>query len=200
MYERIPYAADPTNPKYQERMYKTVHKLLSSDEGCYNCDGFKLDFINNIFMHPAVRFYDNSLYGVEVFKKLITLFHDAAKKAKPDALINNSIVNPYFSEVTDHIRLNDYNRRFVSDEFRVMKYRADIASASQPLTLIDTDSASYIYKDEAMDYILNSYKLGVPDIYMLDPSVNFTFTDDEQKQIKAMWDAYSERIDKEYGI
>lgn len=197
--ERIAYAADPTNPKYQERIYKTVHKLLSSDEGCYNCDGFKLDFINNVFMHPAVRFYDNSLYGVEVFKKLITLYHDAAKKVKPDALINNSIVNPYFSEVTDHIRLNDYNRRLLSDEYRVMKYRADIASASQPHTLIDTDSASYIVKKEAMDYLLKAHTLGIPDIYMLNPSVNFTFDKDDYKAMKEVWDNYAEKTDKEYS-
>ena len=194
--ERIAYAADPTNPKYQKRIYETVHKLLSSDEGCYNCDGFKLDFINNVFMHPMVRFYDNNLYGVEVFKKLISLYHDAAKKVKPDALINNSIVNPYFSEVTDHIRLNDYNRRLVSDEFSVMKYRADIAAASQPDTLIDTDSASYVYKDEAMDYILNNYKLGVPDIYVVTDPCSFSFTDDDWNKIRKVWENYSENINK----
>lgn len=35
---------DPTNPKYREFLKKAIYHLLSSDEGCCNADGFKLDF------------------------------------------------------------------------------------------------------------------------------------------------------------
>lgn len=197
--EQQPYAADPTSPKYRQRIFDTVHKLLSSDEGCFNCDGFKLDFVNCIFMHPGIRAHESGVYGIELVKRMIKLFHDAAKAAKPDALINNSCAHPYFAEVTDQVRLHDY-RDSMRSMMPVMEYRRDMFSAAMPDALIDTDSSNRSNYREAKEYYLRAVELGVPDIYMVGNAREFSFTDADWDEIRCVWNEYSERIDREFGI
>ena len=60
-----PVAADPTSPKYQERLKRTIYKLLSSEDGCYNCDGFKIDFANCLPVGVPVQAHEPGVYGVE---------------------------------------------------------------------------------------------------------------------------------------
>lgn len=192
--ESQPYAADPTNPKYRKRIFDTVHKLLSSDEGCFNCDGFKLDFVNCILMHPALRSYEKGVYGIELVKRMMQLFYDAAKAAKPDALINNSCSHPYFAEITDQVRLHDY-RDSMRSMMPVMEYRRDIFTAAMPNALVDTDSSNRSNYREAKEYCLRACELGVPDIYMIGDSREFSFTDEDWAEIRKVWENYSAKLD-----
>ena len=80
-------AADPTSPKYQERLKRTIYKLLSSEDGCYNCDGFKIDFANCLPVGVPVQAHEPGVYGVEMIRRLFQIIFDETKKVKPDALI-----------------------------------------------------------------------------------------------------------------
>lgn len=191
-----PFAADPTNPKYRQRIYKAIRKLLSSDPECYNCDGFKLDFVNCIIMHNNIRLYDNFKYGIEIVKEMMKLFYDAAKQAKPDALINNSCAHPYFAEVTDQVRLHDY-RDTLRSMMTVMKYRRDLFHAALPNALIDTDSSNRSNYREAKEYYLRAYELGVPDIYMIFGNDSVQFSESDWNEIRKVWQDYSSRMDQE---
>ena len=191
--------ADPTNPKYVKRIYDTFHTLLSSDEGCYNCDGFKIDFVDETVIVPGVKVYDESKYGLELMKELLMLFYNAAKCAKSDALINNSVCHPYFAETTDQIRLHDYQSS-LRNQMEVMTYRRDLYAAAIPNALIDTDSACNDDYRNAKEYYLNAVKLGVPDIYkVFDPyyTNEFGFTDEDWAEIRTVWEEYSRKMDEE---
>ncbi len=194
--EQQPYAADPTSPKYQKRLRETIHKLLSDDDGCFNCDGFKLDFVNCIFMTKEIRTYEKGVYGIELVKRMMKLFYDAAKEAKPDALINNSCAHPYFAEITDQVRIHDY-----SDSMRammpVMEYRCEMFRAAMPHALVDTDSSNRSNYREAKEYYLRAAELGVPDIYMINDSREFKFTDEDWAEIRKVWEDYSAKTDNE---
>ncbi len=39
-------SADPTNPNYRNRIKRDIRHMLSDEDNCLNCDGFKIDFIN----------------------------------------------------------------------------------------------------------------------------------------------------------
>ena len=194
LLESQPYVADPTSPKYQKRLRDTVHKLLSPDEGCFNCDGFKLDFVNCVLMHPAIRPNDRSVFGIELVKRMLRLFYDAAKAAKPDALINNSCAHPYFAEVTDQVRMHDY-RDSMRAMMPVMQYRQSIFSAAMPYALIDTDSSNRSDYREAKEYYLRAHELGIPDIYMITQTDEVAFTDEDWAQIREVWEDYTRRTD-----
>ncbi|MBQ2880879.1 MAG: hypothetical protein IJE40_01290 [Clostridia bacterium] len=194
--EQQPYAADPTNPKYQKRLYETVRKLLSSEEGCFNCDGFKLDFVNCIFMNRNISTYEKGVYGIELVKRMMELFYNAAKAVKPDALINNSCSHPYFAEITDQVRIHDY-RDSMRSMMPVMQYRCEMFHAAMPHALIDTDSSNRSNYREAKEYCLRAVELGVPDIYMVGNSREFSFTEEDWAEIRKVWEEYSQKIEKE---
>ena len=76
-----------------------------------------------------INYMDSTYFDViflDIDMPEITGF-DAAKKVKPDALINNSIVNPYFSEVTDHIlciaRIDRQAAVCITDQLRLIQRR-----------------------------------------------------------------------------
>jgi len=194
--EQQPYIADPTNPKYRKRVFETVKRLLSDEEGCYNCDGFKLDFVNCFEIHPELRSYDRSVYGMELMKTMLKLFYDAAKAVKPDALINNSCAHPYFAEVCDQARLHDYG-----DEMRslmpIMEYRKSLFAAALPNALIDTDSANRSNYREAKEYCLRAHELGVPDIYMIQDCREYAFSKEDWAEIRNVWEDYAKRMDEQ---
>ncbi len=194
--ENQPCAADPTNPAYQAHLSKCIHRLLSDEDGCYNCDGFKLDFVNNVILHPAIHTYDQDVWGIELVKRMISLFYHAAKQVKPDALINNSCAHPYFAEVCDQARLHDY-RDSLRCIMSIMKYRKDLYAAALPYALIDTDSSNRENYREAKLYQLHSAELGVPDLYMVSDTEDVTLTLEDWKEIKNYWEAYAEKIEKE---
>ena len=64
-----PVAADPTSPRYRDRVKKMMYRLLSDDADCYNCDGFKIDFANCMPLGETVE-SSGGKYGVELLKQL----------------------------------------------------------------------------------------------------------------------------------
>lgn len=65
-----PVAADPTSPRYRDRVKKMMYRLLSDDADCYNCDGFKIDFANCMPLGETVE-SSGGKYGVELLKQLM---------------------------------------------------------------------------------------------------------------------------------
>lgn len=157
--------ADPTNPKYQARIKEYMHRMLSSDPGCYNADGIKYDWTNTPFVGEGYKTYGN-LWGVEIFKSMTQQIFDAGKAAKSDALIMTHTANPYFSECTDMIRLNDIHvscREITS----MMAHRQKIARIACPHALIDCDNSSAPDHTEWFEYMLAQPELGIPSVYFL---------------------------------
>ncbi len=191
----MPPYADPTNPKYREHLKKILHTLLSDEEGCMNCDGFKLDYALVMPYGKAAKSWGGQ-YGAELTKRLYTLIYETAKAIKPDALINASPCHPYFAEVCDEARLHDccWDLR---NETEQMTLRAKLFDAVMPGVLIDTDCADYDDREDAMRYFRNASKIGIPDIYRFFNDQYFQLSENDWKEIAQLFNAYRDRIDGE---
>lgn len=187
MLDGEPYCADPTNPKYLARLEKAIYTLLSDDEGCMNCDGFKIDFMDCFPRMAGSIAYKKGVYGLEMQKRLFDAIYRFSKKAKSDALINMSSVHPYFSENCDQFRIHDFDPNLRSYK-STMQFRAEFAEAIMPGVLIDMDGFSGPTVREKLHCLVNNARLGVPDLYYLPDE----FTESDWAVVRKAWDEYSE--------
>ena len=149
---------DPLNPKYIKRVYDSFQYMLGSGEGSLDADGIKLDFTGAV-PKPGEAKCTKRLYGMRYLYELYKLFHDAAKKAKPDCLLDYQVANPHFAKFHDMTRLNDY---FLPIEIAlpVMTVRAKVAHSVTFGAEVDTDHPG------SVEYYENSYKLGNMSLYI----------------------------------
>jgi hypothetical protein len=187
----LPQGADPTSPKYRKRLQETFHRLLSPAPGCYDCDGFKVDFANVMPRGRELRSH-GGVYGLELLKSFMKLVYDTAKSVKPECLINNSCAHPYFAEVTDQCRLHDYSGKQRS-AWRVMSYRQKLYRAAMPDVPIDTDTVRSTYR-ETLEYIERCHELGAPDLYFLSGTERVPFDARMHDAIRRSWREYDRRF------
>lgn len=185
--------ADPSHPVYQEKLKEIMHRLLSSDEGCYNAAGLKLDFG---FCQPHGRKTKpyGDKYGAELLLDYIRQIHTYAKEAKPEAVINASPCHPIFADYVDHARLHDYDSS-CRDGKEIFEHRARLWSIALPNALIDTDSAGFNTHRDMMRCMMNQPELGIPDIYCVSDLPNFAFSKEEWATIADLWRDYGKKWD-----
>lgn len=187
-----PVAADPTSPRYRDRVKKMMYRLLSDDADCYNCDGFKIDFANCMPLGETVE-SSGGKYGVELLKQLMLLIYENAKNVKADALINCSACHPYFAEVCDEARLHDYQ-----DQTRLvcstMRFRKQLFQAAMPNVLIDTDEGGMESHRDFIKYMSIQKELGIPDLYNLFPRGGTPMDEADFSLIRGVWKEYQEQL------
>jgi len=187
---------DPSHPKFLENIDSVMHRLLSSDEGCYDCDGFKLDFALFNPIGRNFRTYSGK-YGVELLYEMQSYIYHAAKKIKPHALINSSPCHPYFAHICDQARLHDYDYRNRNNK-EDMTMRAKLFSIAMPGVLVDTDNAGFAHYEDTVHWLLYQHLVGVPDLYSLIGTENCPMDEADYAAISQMWDEYNRRIDAMY--
>lgn len=191
-----PYA-DPTNEKYRAHLKQILYKLLSSDEGCMNVDGFKLDY--TLVMPYGKRAKSaGGQYGAELTKQLYKLIYETAKEIKPDCLINGSPAHPYFAEYCDMARLHDYDWA-QRNEAEQMRERASIFRATMPGVLIDCDSVNFADREDAMHYYKEMPSIGAPDIYQFSNDWVFRLDSADWEVITKVFNDYSDEMDRLHG-
>lgn len=160
-----PVCVDPTSRSYQTHIKEMMHRMLSSDPGCYNADGIKYDWTNSPCVGEEFQVH-GKLWGIELLKSLTKQIYDASKTAKSDALMITHTANPYFSECADMIRLNDIfvGCREIVD---MMTHRQQIARLACPHAPIDCDNSSAPDHTEWLSYTRMQPELGVPSLYFL---------------------------------
>jgi hypothetical protein len=156
----LPISVDATNPKYAQRLHASIQRMLSA--GGYDADGFKIDFTARIPNGPALQQHSD-VYGLELMKLYLQLIYDAAKAAKPDAMIVAHAPHPYLADVIDAIRLNDINKD--KDVVRAMQHRARIARIVGPQMIIDTDNWPITDRASWRAYMRIQSTLGIPSLY-----------------------------------
>lgn len=191
-----PYA-DPTNEKYRSRVKRLLRLLLSDEEGCMNCDGFKLDY-SLVMPYGKTAKSATGQYGAEMTKRLYKLIYDTAKEIKSDALINASPCHPYFAEVCDMARLHDYAWD-CRNETEQMRLRAKLFDMAMPGVLIDTDSVNFTDEEDAMRFYRAMPEIGIPDIYQFSNTGAFCLTSEDWRQIEEMFNGYADKMDELYG-
>jgi hypothetical protein len=173
------WEADPTNPRYLEKLRGWVHELLSPDG--LDADGFKIDQLGfcpnakNSLWGPrfgftaeggpvqTVQMHDD-VWGVELLYQYQRAIYRAAKAAKPDCLVTSSTVHPYFEDTYDMTRLHDMGH-VTPHLMESMKARADLSRAVFPAMPIDADDWVHIDYDLWLDYTCRSHQLGVPCLF-----------------------------------
>ncbi len=164
----FPVAVDPTVPAARELIRRTMHELLSPDG--LDADGLKIDFTART---PSGRSLvtAGSSWGIALLHELLRVVYDAAKDAKPDALVITQTPHPLFGDVTDMVRLNDMLRLDDPGPLRPetvvpqMRHRARIAYAALPHTLVDTDDWAIPDLATWRAYLEAKPELGVPSLY-----------------------------------
>ncbi|MBQ8474679.1 MAG: hypothetical protein IJ499_03340, partial [Clostridia bacterium] len=186
--------ADPSHPVYQKILKENVHRIISSDEGCYNAEGFKLDFA---FCQPhgrKTKTYSGK-YGAELLYDYIKQIRTYAKEVKPHAVINASPCHPMFASLVDHARLHDYDPACRNCK-EIFEHRAKLWGMANPYALIDTDCGGFNTHRDMMRFILNQANIGIPDLYAVSDLPTFAFSDEEWAMIREMWHNYSDKIDE----
>ncbi len=187
---------DPSHPDFLKVLDEAIHRIFSSDEGCYDCDGIKIDYA---FMNPVGRKFEtySGKYGVELLYDYMEHIYTEAKKIKPYAIINSSACHPYFAHLVDQARLHDYDggNRFCRED---LAFRAKLFRIACPQALIDTDNGGYTSHRDTMRCMLEQPETGVPDIYGISPLGKFAFSDEDLAALSQVWREYTDRIDSMY--
>ncbi|MGH1559605.1 hypothetical protein ACRAWD_21915 [Caulobacter segnis] len=130
-----PVAVDPSNPAYLDGAGGRARSTRMVSPDGLDADGFKVDFTQRALRRDPAHARRRRV-GHQRPARSVRTIHDAAKAAKPDALVVTHTVHPSFSGVTDMVRLNDVLEDSVhGDPVPVgdqLRYRHDIAAASLP--------------------------------------------------------------------
>ena len=164
--ERSGSTVNANSAAWKKRVEESMHYLLSDAPGCLNADGFKFDFTASLpVSYPPEARYRNMAFMYERFR-IVT---EAARAVKEDALLIYQCANPYFADVQNMLRLNDY---FGLPETAVkeMMIRSRIAKIVSYDALIDTDHNSYndFSYDFGEDYTLAMSRYGSPSLYLME--------------------------------
>ncbi len=132
------FVIDMTSDNIQQYYDEVCQVLFGDGEGQYNMDGVKMDYMA-LMRDPAnagpYRHPEKGL-GVREFKLFYETFYKAAKKVKPDALINCSVTDPRFEHLIDQNRMHDTHAGNIEKELR-----ANLSTSACPDLLIDSDGA-----------------------------------------------------------
>jgi hypothetical protein len=156
-----PVAIDPGNPAAREALRQAVVGMVAA--GDLDADGLKIDFTARTPSGFALS-AAGPAWGIALLHDLLAVVHEAAKQAKPDALLVTHTPHPGFVDVTDMIRLND----IVHGEERVveqMRHRAEVVRSACPELLVDTDDWPVPSLAEWREYLGAKADLGVPALY-----------------------------------
>lgn len=174
------WTADPGNPAYRDQITRWVTELISPDG--FDADGFKIDQLgftpNKRRPRWCPRFgflemdgdpvttvsQKGEAWGMELLYQYQKTIYQAAKAAKPEALITSSTVHPYFRDTFDMVRLHDMGH-VPTDLMAAMGARAGLARAALPGFPIDTDDWVHIDYDLWLDYTSRSFEIGVPCLF-----------------------------------
>lgn len=195
--ERSGKRIDVSHPTFLKVLDDALYRIFSSDEGCYDCDGIKIDYAFQIPIGREMKTYSGK-YGVELLYEFMEHIYTTVKKIKPYAIINCSPCHPYFAHICDQGRLHDYDpkNRFCGED---LEFRAKMYRIAMPGTLLDTDNAGYNTHRDTMRWMLKQPQTGIPDIYCITPLPKFGFRDEELAALSAVWKEYTDRVDRMYG-
>lgn len=187
---------DPSQPKFLANLDEVLHRILSSEEGCYDCDGFKLDFA---MLNPVGRKVHtcSGKYGVELLYDMQDYIYHRAKKIKPDCLVNASPCHPYFAHICDQARLHDYDCRNRNNR-EDLTMRARLFAIAMPGVLLDTDNAGFANYRDTMHWLLHQQLVGVPDLYSLMSTGHCELDEADFEAVAQLWDEYNAKIDAMY--
>lgn len=155
------YSLDFTSDNITQYFEEVTQVLFGDGEGEYNLDGVKMDYMANQLrphLHSGYAHPEKGL-GIRELKLFYEAFYAAAKKAKPDALVNCSTADPRFEHLIDINRLHDTHAGTIEKELR-----ARVSTLACPNLLIDSDGA-LMFTDWAKHHYICAALYAVPSNY-----------------------------------
>lgn len=124
---------DWTHPDAREYLRRRIRYLLSAEEGCLNCDWLCVH--NNHIPDPRQWKFHDPRWGVgDLLKfKVMREVYQAAKSAKPEALVRWIIAESWAQPFVDRVYLNEDWSDTCDNWFRM----ARIVTRTLPGTLVD---------------------------------------------------------------
>ncbi len=171
-----PVAVDPGHPDYRAYLADVVGRLLGP--AGLDADGLKVDFTQRTPAGALLRCWTDDhpgeppVWGIAGLHRLLTTAYDAAKAAKPDALVVAHVAAAGFGDVCDMVRTNDVLE--VDAAGRVvppvdqLRARVAVVRASLPHHLIDTDQWPMPDRASWRAYVEAQHVLGVPSLYYVE--------------------------------
>lgn len=188
-----PVAVDPGLAEVRQFMEDSVAQLLSP--AGLDADGLKVDFTARTPSGYGVSASAGGKWGVALLHQYLHVLYQAAKAAKPDALVITHTPNPAFGDVCDMLRLNDMLRldeaNPESPVVTQMRYRAAVARSACPDLLIDTDDWCAPNLEQWRAYLAVKREIGVPALYYtthLDRTGE-AFEEQDYAALRALWGA-----------
>lgn len=188
-------APDPTSAVYAEILASELHRMLSSEEGCLNADGLKIDFTQSLpsedgrFVNRLTHFAAliNETDPTLMYPRLSAGRSTLIRTAKPlwgIELLHQAMVLVYRGakavKTEAMIVAHTANPYFADvldvlrlndldgdceDVLAVMRNRAALARACSPKWLIDTDDDLMVDRARWRSYAELQPQLGIPDTY-----------------------------------
>jgi hypothetical protein len=184
---------DPGNPAFRERFAEEVRYMLRD----LDADGFKIDFTHLIPRGKASK-SAGGLWGLELMRQWFVLISDAAREAKPDAVLVAHAANPYLADVIDVLRLNDVAGLMdpYASVLPDMRHRAQIARAASPYWLLDADNWPCSSRPQWREYVRAQAtgELGIPSLYHAERlgwgPTDEPLDEEDYRTIRESWSAY----------
>lgn len=186
-----PVAVDPSNPAAREALRESVRAMLGPDG--LDGDGLKIDFTARTPSGQALS-HHGPAWGIALLHQLLAVVYEAAKEAKPDALLLTQTPHPAFVDVADMIRLNDMIGGHES-VVPQMRFRAELTRAALPELPVDTDDWQIPSLSAWREYLEVKSELGVPSLYYA-THVDRTGEPLEARDYQALrevWDRWQQR-------
>ena len=149
---------------WAEDYFNELSRLyFSADADALDCDGLKLDFLACL-QNPEFTEYRKSGNGIGVREmyRFYELFDRAARKVKPDVLLNGSACEPRFEQVLHVNRLHDIQNVY---EERELRARCSVLAA--PGMIVDSDGAIML-SPWVEDTYLSAVLYGTPSLYYVE--------------------------------
>ncbi|MBC8079338.1 MAG: hypothetical protein H7X86_03270 [Gorillibacterium sp.] len=192
--EGNPVVLDPENPEFRAQVIEDITRLLSPDG--YDLDGFFIDFTGVVPLSSGYQKSGNK-WGLELLHEYLLLIYETAKKAKPDAMVMTNCPHPYFADVTDVLRLNDWSYK-EPNILEQARYRSSIARAVSDW-LINTDNWWMYDIGQWREYMLVQPELGIPatwhtqGVWGEGTRTYESFTEEDYKLWADRWIAYRQK-------
>jgi hypothetical protein len=196
--EGVPVSVDPGNPTFAQRLAAQVRYMLRD----LDADGFKIDFTHLIPRGAGIRSAGGK-WGLELMRQWLSIVSEAAREAKPDALVMTHTANPYLAGVSDMLRLNDVaglsdiHASIIPD----MQHRARIARIASPYWLLDSDNWPCSSRPQWREYVLAQAtgEFGIPSLYHAERlgwgAVDEPLDEEDYATIRRSWEEYRRTMD-----
>lgn len=174
------YAIDYTADNARQFLKEVCEVLFGSGEGQYNADGVKLDFMACLRNPANTKCYSHPERGIGATELMhfYKMFHEEAKKVKPDVIIDATVGDPRFEEFIDFNRMHDTHCGTIEKEIR-----ANLSVLACPDLPIDSDGA-LMFTSWLKTHYISAAIYSVPSMYYMKKFHDFATTEDGEYKYK----------------